>query len=198
MKTLNLILAMLLFFPLYITAQEDVQKSYVSFPIGKNNQNLAYSIIIETMTSTGINIEKGVDGKMLFSSSKLNESIVIINNLVINQNMLIGIGGGFDFRLLYHIGGNVFFNFRQYYGKADKKFRPMFNGSLGLLLVKRTELLDESHDFYGAPFVSAGGGFRAGHFSFHGGLRYNAHKIVSPSSSYSHIVDAYLQFGIVF
>lgn len=198
MKTLNLILAMLLFFPLCITAQEDVQKSYVSFPIGKNNQNLAYSIIIETMTSTGINIEKGVDGKMLFNSSKLNESVVVINNLVINQSMLIGIGGGFDIRLLHHIGGSVFFNFRQYYGTADKKFRPMFNGSFGLLLAKRAELLDENQDSYRAPFVSAGGGFRAGHFSFHGGLRYTAHKIVSPSSSYSHIVDAYIQFGIIF
>ncbi|MDR2980243.1 MAG: hypothetical protein LBV02_07380 [Bacteroidales bacterium] len=191
---LSIILGLRLFMQELIAQGKEKTVPYISFPIGKNNPNLAYGIIVESMLSGGIEIEK----RMVALSPFVNVSAIVVHNIVIKQNTLFGIGSGFELGSFRYIGGNAFFNFRQYFRAADQKFRPMFNVSLGSVLAKRTELFDDRDDLYAVTFISFGGGFRAGHFSFHSGLRYNMHKIDHVQPLYSHRLDAYLQLGAIF
>ncbi|MDL2228090.1 hypothetical protein LJC30_04300 [Odoribacter sp. OttesenSCG-928-L07] len=171
------------------------KKDYTSFPIYGKNKDIAYSFIAEVGLSGGMRIDPGID----LTSDAFCESLVVIHNVVYKQNTLLGIGHGFGIRFFFYWGGNVFFNFRHYFGSNDEKFRPMIDASLGALIVKRSEFFNEKEDCFVVPTVSFGGGFRAGHFSLNAGLRYNLYK-ENPvyGSLYTQMLDLYLQFGVIF
>lgn len=107
----------------------------------------------------------------------------VVNNLTLNKNMHFGLGLGFEFDSDGGMNAPLFFNFRNYFGNSNNKFRPMVNAAIGMRICAGEErgYIYTWNEYFGAwesyvtnfdvtrvgAYATFGGGFRAGAFSFH-------------------------------
>ena len=132
-----------------------------------------------------------------YSSMNIGYTSVFINNITLNKSMHIGLGVGFEFGSDIEMAVPVFFNFRNYFGNSERKFRPMVNAAVGF----RPCINDYYYTDYIMPLPTAknylgiystmGGGFKAGIFSFHAAYFFK-------STRHSYLMGLEMKFGLTF
>lgn len=164
----------LLFTSTLLSAQNNGNES-------NENKKLSYSIFNEYgyyFSPMSMPLHDTYDGSILAGFAT-----TMVNNLTLNKNMHFGFGLGFEFDSEGGMNAPLFFNFRNYFGKSDSKFRPMINAAMGMRICYGEErrYVYTWNEYYGVwdsyvinknvtkmgVYATFGGGFRAGAFSFH-------------------------------
>lgn len=107
----------------------------------------------------------------------------MVNNITLNGSQNFGLGLGFEYDSEGGMNVPIFFNFRNYFGNSDSKFRPMINAAIGMRICSGEYRIEDYYwdDYSGmyiyynyyakktklGAYATFGGGFKAGSFSFH-------------------------------
>ena len=146
----------------------------------EKNATISYKLILENGWSTGMQHYYSKSGnEMRTRYSWLGLSINAINNIAINNKILLGIGGGIEYRSYFGIplelAGIYYVNFRYYFEKPDKIVIPMINAAVGGRMGKEFEGFFADHPWHllktkHGVYSTFGAGFKVKLFSLQGGV----------------------------